>query len=68
MIGEQLTVEALITTPNDMALLVGQAWLPPGAEVRHDDEHVAHQWWAADPAQWPHPVPPELRLVGELLT
>ena len=30
---ERLAVEALVATPGDMAMLIGQAWLAPGAEV-----------------------------------
>ncbi len=67
VVPERLAVEALIATPNDMAVLVGQAWLAPGAQVHPDGEHDAHQWWPADPVQWPEQVHPELRLVGDLL-
>jgi len=67
VVPERLTVEALIATPNGQASLVGQTRLAPGVQVRSNDEHVAHAWWPADPAQWPEEVQPELRLVGELL-
>jgi ADP-ribose pyrophosphatase YjhB (NUDIX family) len=67
VVPERLAVEALIATPNDMAMLVGQAWLAPGAEVRRDPEHDAHAWWPADPAHWPHYVHPQIRRLGELL-
>jgi ADP-ribose pyrophosphatase YjhB (NUDIX family) len=64
---ERLAVEALTTTPEGMVLLVGQAWVPAGTQLRPDAEHDAHAWWPADPAQWPMTVAPELLLIGELL-
>ena len=48
---ERLAVEALIATPSDMTMLIGQAWLAPGAEVTRDHEHDAHAWWPPDPAR-----------------
>ena len=50
------------------AMLIGQAWLAAGAQVRCDHEHEAYEWWPADPAQWPERVVPELQLVAELLS
>ena len=67
VVPARLAVEALIATPNDMAMLVGQAWLAPGAELRRDHEHDAHEWWPSDPARWPAYAHPELRRLGELL-
>ena len=65
---ERLAVEALIATPNDMTMLVGQAWLGAGAELRRDHEHDAHEWWPADPADWPGHAHAELRLLAELVS
>jgi 8-oxo-dGTP pyrophosphatase MutT (NUDIX family) len=67
LLPERLTIEALMTTPDGMALLIGQAWVASGAQLRRDAEHDAHAWWPADPADWPMTVAPELLLVGELL-
>ena len=64
---ERLAVEALLLTPNRMAMLIGQAWLPPGAEVQRDHEHDAHAWWPADPADWPPEAHPQLRGLASLL-
>lgn len=64
---ERLTVEALASTPNGLAFLVGLAWLPPGAEVVPDDEHDAHAWWPADVAQWPPEADETVRLMATLL-
>ena len=64
---QRLAVEALIATPGDMAMLIGQAWLAPGAEVERDHEHDAHAWWPRDPADWPEEAHPQLRLLATLL-
>ena len=64
---ERLAVEALIATPGDMAMLIGQAWLAPGAEVTRDHEHDAHAWWPPDPAEWPDEAHPQLRRMAALL-
>jgi 8-oxo-dGTP diphosphatase len=68
VVPERLQVEALIATPNDMALLVGQAWLAADAELRRDPEHDAHEWWPADPADWPDRAHPPLRQLAARLT
>jgi 8-oxo-dGTP diphosphatase len=67
VVPERLDVEALIATPNDMTLLVGQAWLGAGAELRRDHEHDAHEWWPADTADWPEYAHPQLRVLALLL-
>ena len=64
---ERLAVEALVCLPNRMTMLIGQAWLAPGAEVERDPEHDAHAWWPADPAQWPDEAHPALRYMASLL-
>jgi 8-oxo-dGTP diphosphatase len=65
---ERLTVEALVSLPNRLAMLIGQAWLPDGAEVTPDPEHDAHAWWPRDPAAWPEEdADPALRRMASLL-
>jgi 8-oxo-dGTP diphosphatase len=64
---ERLTVEALVSLPNRLAMLVGLAWLPEGAEVTADAEHDEHAWWPADPAAWPEDADPELRRMASIL-
>jgi 8-oxo-dGTP diphosphatase len=64
---ERLAVEALVCLPNRMVMLVGQAWLPPGAEVRPDHEHDAHAWWPRDVGAWPEEADPALRRMATLL-
>jgi 8-oxo-dGTP diphosphatase len=67
VIPETLTVEALVCLPNRMAMLIGQAWLADGAEVRRDHEHDEHAWWPRDPATWPPEADPPLRRLASLL-
>jgi 8-oxo-dGTP diphosphatase len=64
---ERIAVEALIATPGDMAMLIGQAWLSPGTEVTRDHEHDAHAWWPPDPNDWPEESHPQLRRMATLL-
>jgi len=67
VVPETLTVEALVCLPNRMAMLIGQAWLPDGADVTRDHEHDAHAWWPADPAEWPPEGDGTLRRLATLL-
>ena len=64
---ERVTAEALIALPGHLAMFIGQAWLPAGAEVTRDHEHDAHAWWPADPARWPGDAHPALRQMAALL-
>ena len=64
---ERLSVEALVSLPNRLAMLVGLAWLPEGAEVTADAEHDAHAWWPADPTAWPDDADPALRQMAAIL-
>jgi ADP-ribose pyrophosphatase YjhB (NUDIX family) len=64
---ERLSVEALVSLPNRLAMLVGLAWLPEGAEVTADAEHDEHAWWPADPAAWPDDADASLRQMAAIL-
>jgi ADP-ribose pyrophosphatase YjhB (NUDIX family) len=64
---ERVTGEALVALPQRMAMFVGMAWLPEGAEVTPDDEHDAYAWWPPDPAEWPQEAHPQLRTMAALL-
>jgi 8-oxo-dGTP pyrophosphatase MutT (NUDIX family) len=63
----RLAVEALVVLPGGLAMLVGQARLPEGAEIVRDHEHDAHAWWPADPAEWPPEAAEELRHLASLV-
>jgi 8-oxo-dGTP diphosphatase len=67
VVAERLAVEALVCLPNRLAMLIGQAWLPEGAEVTRDHEHDRHAWWPADPARWPEEAGGALRRMAEML-
>ena len=64
---ERLDVEALVCLPNRLVMLIGQAWLAPGAEVTPDPEHDAHAWWPADHAEWPEEAHAALHAMAAML-
>ena len=64
---ERMSIEALVHTPSRLVLLVGLAWLPPGAEVERDPEHDRHAWWPADIDAWPAEADAPLRAMASLL-
>ncbi len=64
---QTVTGELLIALPQRMAMFVGMAWLPAGAQVTPDAEHDAYAWWPPDPADWPEEAHPQLRLMASLL-
>jgi 8-oxo-dGTP diphosphatase len=65
---ERLAVEALLSLESGLVMLVGQAWLPVGAEVERDAEHDAHAWWPPEPAAWPGEADSVLRRMAALLS
>jgi 8-oxo-dGTP diphosphatase len=64
---ERLAVEALVALPSGLVMLVGQAWLPEGAEVARDAEHDAHAWWPVEPGAWPEEADFVLHRMAALL-
>jgi 8-oxo-dGTP pyrophosphatase MutT (NUDIX family) len=64
---ERFAVEALVSLPTGMVMLIGQAWLAAGTEVTRDAEHDAHAWWPAAPEAWPDEADPVLRRMAGLL-
>jgi 8-oxo-dGTP diphosphatase len=67
VVPESMAVEALVSLPNRMAMLIGQAWLAEGADVTRDHEHDEHAWWPADPTAWPPEGEGTLRRLAALL-
>jgi hypothetical protein len=51
-----------------MIMFIGQAWLPPGAQVTPDHEHDTYAWWPADVDEWPPEADETLRRMAHLLT
>jgi len=68
VVPRSLSIEALVQVPSGMALLVGSAVLPAGAEVTMDPEHDAFEWWPADVAQWPEHADYPLRRMASFLS
>jgi len=66
--AQKLRIEALGLLPTQIAMLIGQAWLPEGATVNPDDEHDAFAWWPEDVDRWPAEADEPLRRVAALLT
>jgi hypothetical protein len=64
----RMRIEALVLLPNEMVLLVGQAWLAAGAAVTPDHEHDAFAWWPAAIDEWPPEADPALRRMAYLLS
>lgn len=65
--AERVSVEALVRLPHQLVMLVGMAWLPPGAEVTPDEEHDQYAWWPADVSAWPEEADGTLRRMATLL-
>jgi 8-oxo-dGTP diphosphatase len=66
--AERMRIEALVLLPSEVAMLVGQAWLPDGAAVNPDHEHDRFAWWPAEIEQWPREGDEPLRRVAQLLS
>jgi ADP-ribose pyrophosphatase YjhB (NUDIX family) len=64
---ERLSVEALLGLPNNVAMVVGLATIPHGAEPVPDHEHDEWAWWPADPDAWPDEADDRLKLMARLL-
>lgn len=66
--AERLRIESLVLLPSEVALLVGQAWLPDGASVTPDHEHDDFAWWPADVTRWPDEGDEPLRRMALMLS
>jgi 8-oxo-dGTP diphosphatase len=64
---DDLSVEALVSLPNGLNMLVGLATVPNGCEPIPDDEHDEWAWWPADTADWPPEADHRLKLMADLL-
>jgi 8-oxo-dGTP diphosphatase len=64
---ERAQVEALVCLPNKLVMLIGQAWLAPGAEVTPDAEHDAHAWWPREVSDWPAEADGAMRQLATLV-
>jgi 8-oxo-dGTP diphosphatase len=64
---DRMSVEALARLPSGLTVLVGQAWLPEGAEPVPDAEHDEWTWWPAEVERWPAEADAPLRRMATLL-
>jgi 8-oxo-dGTP diphosphatase len=64
---QRLRIEALVTRPSELVMLVAQAWLTEGAEVTPDHEHDDFAWWPARVDRWPSEAHTSLRLIASML-
>jgi 8-oxo-dGTP diphosphatase len=65
--AERMRVEALVLLPSELVLLIGQAWLPEGANVVPDHEHDTFAWWPPEIERWPAEADEPLRRMATLL-
>jgi 8-oxo-dGTP diphosphatase len=66
--AKRLQLEALLQLPSGAYMLLGQAWLAPGAEVTPDAEHDEFAWWPPAVADWPAEAHDPLRLMASLVS
>ena len=64
---ERLSVEALVSLPNGMAMLIGLATVPGDCCPVPDHEHDEWAWWPADVSGWPGEADERLKLMARLL-
>jgi 8-oxo-dGTP diphosphatase len=64
---DRLTVEALVSLPSGLAMLVGLATVPNGCQPRPDAEHDEWAWWPADVDRWPPAADERLCRMARLL-
>ncbi len=64
---ERLSVEALVSLPNGMAMLIGLATVPGDCSPVPDHEHDEWTWWPADVGDWPGEADERLKLMARLL-
>lgn len=67
LVPTELTVEALVSLPTGLAMVVGLATVPADAEPVPDAEHDEFAWWPADVERWPDEADPRVRLMGSFL-
>jgi 8-oxo-dGTP diphosphatase len=64
---DTLAVEALITLPSGLAMLVGLATVPADSQPVADEEHDEFAWWPADVERWPPEADERLRRMAAFL-
>ena len=64
---DDLSIQALVSLPNGLTMLVGLATVPDGCEPVPDAEHDEWAWWPADISAWPAEADNRLKLMAVLL-
>ena len=64
---DDLSVEALITLPTGLHMLVGVATVANDSEPVPDEEHDEWAWWPPRAADWPPEADYRLKLMADLL-
>jgi 8-oxo-dGTP diphosphatase len=64
---DDLSVEALITLPNGLHMLVGLATVPNDCDPVPDAEHDEWAWWPPHTGDWPPEADDRLKLMADLL-
>ena len=67
LVPEHLSVEALVSLPNRLSMLIGLATVSDAAQPVPDDEHDEFSWWPADVGRWPQDADERLRRMATLL-
>jgi ADP-ribose pyrophosphatase YjhB (NUDIX family) len=62
-----LSVEALITLPTGLHMLVGLATVPDDCDPVPDEEHDEWTWWPPQTGDWPPEADDRLKLMADLL-
>jgi 8-oxo-dGTP diphosphatase len=64
---DDLSVEALLALPDNIAMLVGLATVADACAPVPDHEHDEWAWWPADVERWPPDADERLRLMARML-
>lgn len=64
---QRVTVEALVSLPDGLAMVVGMALVSGGAEPVADHEHDEFAWWPAEIERWPAEADARLRRMAAFL-
>lgn len=68
LVPGHLSVEALISLPTGLTMLVGVATVPSAAEPVPDAEHDEFAWWPPDPGDWPAEADSRLQAMARFLS
>jgi 8-oxo-dGTP diphosphatase len=64
---DHLSIQALVTLPNGLNMLIGLATVPNDCQPVPDAEHDEWAWWPSSPSSWPPEADDRLKLMADLL-